>query len=286
MHVRGREMAAAGALGWVVLFGGCEAISGKAESHPIVSRVHTLSVHVGDRGTHAAVLRFLKDVLRLPILWGPEEHGERLYAALSGGNIALEPCGPFADIDYATKDFDAMFYGITFEPFESAAASAAQMDRCGILHGGVSTFTIIKDDVLCGQNLGLSLWEIRNKEKFKAQVEERSEQGERAGGPLGIVRVAEVQVGYTRSEAPARWARLLAGAELVETGVWRVNDSLAIRLVHGDVREIRAIVLETHSLERARRYLEQSDLLGAVREGELEIDPGKAFGLRIVLRQG
>ena len=69
---------------------------------PVVSRVHTLSIHIREHETFNAVLSLFNGDLGLPMVygrpWRPEMGEKRVYAAVTAGNINIEPCGPYTDI--------------------------------------------------------------------------------------------------------------------------------------------------------------------------------------------
>ena len=101
---------------------------------PIVSRLHTLSIHVRSHAIHESMLTLLRDELQLPPTYEPVTIGKRKYAAVQVSNLVLEPCGPYPEHNYLHTNFEAMFYGLTFEPFDSAISCARHLDKRGILH--------------------------------------------------------------------------------------------------------------------------------------------------------
>jgi hypothetical protein len=172
---------------------------------PVVSRIHTVSIHFREFEVHNLLFNLLANDFQMPVvfgeLWAPEKGGRRIYSRVWAGNINLEPCGPFDNIAYATKDFDAMFFGITFEPYESSFSSAAQLDNRGISHNEPTMFMIVTDPMLCGQNSGVGFIDVEDKEKEKSVRDSLSSKlAENNGGPLGIKSVEEIQVGYTGKE--------------------------------------------------------------------------------------
>ena len=84
--------------------------------------VHTLSIHIRDTSTHDSVYQFFHNKLKLPVYYFPIQIGQRKYAGLYAGNMALEPCGPYSDIDYADNKFRSIFYGLNLEVSESLQA--------------------------------------------------------------------------------------------------------------------------------------------------------------------
>ena len=61
---------------------------------------------------------------------------------LLAGNIALEPCGPFPPDSYLSTEFEAMFYGLTFAAWKSAAASPVVANRLALREGTLRTIGV------------------------------------------------------------------------------------------------------------------------------------------------
>ena len=121
---------------------------------PLFSGLHTLSIHVRDTITHDSVFHFLADKLKLPVYYYPVTSGQRKYAGVYAGNLVLEPCGPYSNFSYATDDFRAIFFGLTFEPFESISLSAMGLTDRKINHqAGDSYIYLQNDSTLCGDNI-------------------------------------------------------------------------------------------------------------------------------------
>ena len=89
------------------------------ETTPIISGVHTLSVHVRDTISHDSVYQFFLHKLKLPIYYTPVKYGQTRYVGIYAGNMVLEPCGPYQNTVYATDSFRAIFYGMNFEVYKS-----------------------------------------------------------------------------------------------------------------------------------------------------------------------
>ncbi len=73
----------------------------RLETTPIISGVHTLSVHVRDTISQDSVYQFFVNKLMLPIYYTPVMYGQKKYAGIYAGNMVIEPCGPYQNIDYA-----------------------------------------------------------------------------------------------------------------------------------------------------------------------------------------
>jgi hypothetical protein len=253
---------------------------------PVVSRVHTVSIHVKDHDVHEAVHRFLRDDLQLPVVYTPVVYGERRYVGLWAGNLVLEPCGPYANITYATPDFDAMFYGITFEAYESSARSTVQLDERRIQHEPPYAFVVLSDPNVCGDNLIVSIMDNPGRDKERAKHQGlTSELRDNQGGPLGIQHVEEIRVGYTEQQNVTRWQALLAPFQRRRGRRWQLDSGPALRLVNTDLKEINAVVIKVASLESAARYLESKNMLGHRSDNHVTLKTPNGWNFTILLQE-
>jgi hypothetical protein len=109
-----------------------------------------------------------------------------------------------------------------------------------------------------------------------------AELAQHAGGALGLVRVQEVGIGTTNLTASAiAWRSLLRPALEVDAMCWQPGDGPAVRVVASDQDAIRYLIWEVESLDRAQAVLEDSELLGAVFDDQITINPELIFGLDI-----
>jgi len=267
----------------VALLAGCQT---QQHSTPVFTKIHTVSIHVKDHEVHDAVYSFLKDDLQLPVVYTPLTHRERKYAGLWAGNLVLEPCGPFANTTYATADFTAMFYGITFESYESSMSSSAELDNRRIEHEPPYAFVIISDPNLCGQNLIVSIMDNqdRNEEKQK-HAALTSQLNANRGGPLGIQYVEEIQVGCTGEQNFRKWKTLLAPVRKIGRNSWQPQEGPAIHLVKTDLKEIKAVVFKVASLESAVSYLRANGMLGERTKNSATLKTPNQWEFTIVLQE-
>lgn len=107
------------------------------------------------------------------------------------------------------------------------------------------------------------------------------------GGPLGVVDVKEVIIGVVELE-PARqlWQNLLDSTRSATSNIWQVGGGPAVRLVRANENRIEALVIRVASLERAKIFLRDRQLLGAETAGQVTIDPSKVGGLDLRLVDG
>jgi hypothetical protein len=210
-------------------------------------------------------------------MWGrkanSDDKGKRMYAGVSAGNIMIEPCGPYDHIKYASREFTAIFFGITFEPYKTVSSSVPELYRRNIQHNEPTTFMVVTDSLMVGQNSGVGFYNI--KDKIRARAERDSIQNlfrEKNGGPLGFERVEEIHVGYTDDTQLQKWESFLKPVTKIGKNVLYFDqESPVIRFVSSDIKETMAVVLKVRSLEKAISYLEEKDLLGNIRIDQIQL---------------
>ena len=107
------------------------------------------------------------------------------------------------------------------------------------------------------------------------------------GGPLGVIDVKEVVIGTVDVEMARRlWQRLLDPTSSATSNTWRIGAGPAVRLVHASENRVQALLIRVNSLERARAFLREKQLLGSDAAEQVTIEPSKVGGLdlRIVER--
>jgi hypothetical protein len=233
---------------------------------PVISQVHVISIHVPDHAAFDAVFLWLRDVIQLPRVYGepskPGNKEERLYAGFSVGNAYLEPCGPYSSDAPFSPDRPARFHGLTCSPATSLPADVKEMERRGISNTGLSggggrfRFTHLSDASMSGSLLSVGLWEIEDKNDRVNLGFVSSLLQEAKGGALGVKRIEDVRVGH----------------------------GPVLRLVPSTENRIESIVLKVESIEKAKAVLVARNLVGKQTSDGVELDPAKAFGLRIILK--
>jgi hypothetical protein len=258
------------------------AIGHGKEATPVVSWLHTLSIHVRSLAIHDALHTLLAETLQLPRTYEPVQYGEKKYVAVWAGNIALEPCGPYPPEDYLSTDFEAMFYGLTFAFAESATASAAALDARGIGHAKPTDVVRIEDDDLKAPNVYVGIGYGGDREALRkphALLEARK------GGPLGVLRIDEIRIGYSDEANLRKWTAFLQPHERVGDRAFRVADGPVLRFVENDVKQVLGITLKVHSLEEASRFLRREGLLGEVAADSVTLDRARTHGLHVLVKE-
>ena len=104
------------------------------------------------------------------------------------------------------------------------------------------------------------------------------------GGPLGVVDVKEVVIGAVDVEMARRlWQRLLDPTPPATSNTWQIGTGPAVRLVPANENCVQALLIRVASLERAKAFLREKQLLGVDAAGQVTIDPSKIGGLDLRL---
>jgi hypothetical protein len=261
----------------------CAPIPGEGEDlTPVVSWLHTLSIHVRSHEIHDAMHSLLADTLELPRTYEPVQYGERKYVAVWAGNIALEPCGPYPPDSYLSTDFEAMFYGLTFAFSESPSSSAAALDERGIGHAEPTDVLRIEDEDLKAPNVYVGIGYGGDPDDVR---EPRALFEARQGGPLGIVSVKEIRIGYSDEANLRKWVAFLQPHERIGARAFRVAEGPVLRFVEHDVKQILGITLQVRSLETAVAFLKTEGLLGDQTADSVALDRARTHGIGIQLRE-
>jgi hypothetical protein len=248
----------------------------------ILAEVAVLTIHVSDTNTHEGVFRFLTDVLKLPVEYYPEFVGGRRYAGVFAGNMFIEPCGPFSNMRYPTKDFRALFYGLNCVSDQLPADVLARLEGSRISYEKVSPQTFLIQEPAVADGIyfaivgrGQDTPAKDNRASLRAALEATNSLGP------GLDSIKEIWLGYTEPGQLRGWGRLLRKELNENNGVCQLSNEQAIRFVASDTRGVRAIVFKTRSLDRARSYFEQTKCFGRWVDGRVELDKAKTFGLTI-----
>lgn len=258
----------------------------KLGREPVLSGLHTLSIHVRDTVTHDSVYHFLVDKLKLPVYYYPVTYGARKYVGTYAGNLVLEPCGPYSDYRYASSDFRAVFFGLTFEPFKTLSQPSNELTARGINCQAGGNFIIFSDSALCGDNIVISFMDDVNKVNGKNRKIDslKSDLAADTYNELGIEYVSEIVIGYRDNAGLKKWKELISPAEL-KNAIWNVSDLLDFHIVKSNIREVQSITFKVKSLEKARLYLIKNSLAGSFSDNKIGLDRSKAFGLSIYLSE-
>lgn len=253
-----------------------------SRQEPVVSGLHTLSIHVKDTLSQDSVTRFLRETLGLPVYYTPVTIGKRRYSGLYAGNLVLEPCGPYPNIKYASDDFRSIFFGVNFEVFNSLKSGEMALQDLGAEHQVNKGSIYIKDSLLCSENLFAALYEVYDTER-RDSLRQFLRQGQ-CNNP-GIEYIKEIVIGYKKEINYQRWKSFLHPIEIDEHGLWPLNDSLSLRFVKESVNQVNSITFKVKSLTQAIPFLRDNNLLESNSEGYATLNRLYTYGLLIHLSE-
>jgi hypothetical protein len=105
-----------------------------------------------------------------------------------------------------------------------------------------------------------------------------------SGGELGVLSVEEIVAGVKAvDEAASRWRSFLEPTAEVSRNLFEIADGPAVKLAAAEKNALQTLVLKVSSMERARRFLTEKDMLGSITENQLIIAPEKIYGLDVRL---
>ena len=250
----------------------------------VLSEVSVLTIHVSDTNTHGVVFHFLTDVLKLPVDYGPVMLGQRRYGAVYAGNLFIEPCGPYSNMQYPVKEFKALFFGLNCRSDKSPSAIAAHLDRLKLAYQKAEPTLFRIQDPSIAEGIYLAI-DSRAQDKAagdrEASLASAMAVNNREG--LGLEYVKEIWLGYTEPANVQAWKEFLGASGRANDTLWRLNKNQSIRFVKSEVRGVRGIVCRVQSLEKAERYLKETKAYGSLIDGRILVDPVKACGLLIYL---
>jgi len=247
---------------WLALASGLTAFG----QTPVVSDLHTVSIHVNGVESYNAAFRLLTQDLGWPAIYGKllttEEGSKRNYAGIWAGNVVLEICGPYPK-EFSPGDRPVRLHGLTFSPHLSAERSAAELKRRDLrFRGPVSwspgaTFVILEDDALIRPQFSISIMDLADRQGDRAEREKARNALEAAdGGAIGLRAVVEVAVLYEDEGVLAKWRQFLS--EAPSNG----GEGPRLQLGKGSRNGIQAIVVRVKKRDRAAALQKRAEALG------------------------
>jgi hypothetical protein len=160
--------------------------------------------------------------LKLPAYYYPSSSGKRKYAGIYVSNVVLEPCGPNTNIFYATKDFRAIIFGLTFESSKLVSQVTNDVAAREIQNKVIGDqFIYISDTILCGDNITISFMDKKDKIHDRKKLDSlRNVLIRKSRNELGIEYVKEIQIGYKNSCDLNKWTELINPSRLNNNGKW------------------------------------------------------------------
>lgn len=230
----------------------------------------------------------LSDTFQFPVAWPMSDYGSFASGGVAVGNVNLEiikDSGPTAGT------VKSRWTGFALEP-EPLRISLAELDARGIRHGAPAPF---RSGLFTTRWTTVGLPDVSNDtlQVFLCQFEDdlparrrRSLENLRSrdGGPLSVHSIREIVFGAKDvKRMEEHWQKLLSPINASSEGLWPVGAGPAIRLIQAEKDGIRALVVNVKSLEQARRFLKEHDLLGAEQPAALTVAGSQLQGLNVTL---
>lgn len=268
----------------------------RATSQPI-RQIDHIMIRTGDpRELYA----FFAETLQLPIAWPmTSPRAGVMTGGVGFGNVNIEAIQVPGQTDSRPR-----LLGFAFEP-SSLDESLIELERRGLTSGerrplvatgpdgskrtlwtNVTLRQFSDSDIPGDAKIYIFLSEYspayvnvdERRERLRAQLLNSS------GGPLGVIEVQEIVIGAVDLEAARRlWQKLLDPTPPATSNTWQIGSGPAVRLVPADENRIQALLIRVTSLERAKTFLRERQLLGVDAAGQVSIDPSKVGGLELRL---
>jgi catechol 2,3-dioxygenase-like lactoylglutathione lyase family enzyme len=279
--------------------GGSESGSQTRSTHPI-RQIDHIMIRTGDP---SELYAFFADTLQLPIAWPITSPRPGVTTGGVGfGNVNVEAIQVPGQTDPRPR-----LAGFAFEP-SALDESLIELRRRGLTFGdrrplvatgpdgskrtlwtNVTLRQFSDSDSPADATIHIFLSEYSptyvNVDQRRARL--RAQLVDSGGGPLGVVDVKEVIIGAVDVERARRlWQRLLEPTPSVTSNTWQIGAGPAVRLVPANESRVQALLIRVASLERAKAFLREKQLLGVDAAGQVTIDPSKIGGvdLRLVER--
>lgn len=263
---------------------------------PASSNVVRRIDHIRISSTKAKELfLLLSETFQFPIAWPLSDYGAFASGGVAVGNVNLEI---IRSSEPPTAAANAHFTGLALEP-EPLRTSLAELDARRIPHGPPAPFRsrrLFAPSATLWTTVALPSVSSDTVEVFLCDYPDdlparRQRLGEqlrsRDGGPLSVQSVREIVYGARDLERmKENWQSLLHPRPPSSSGLWSLGDGPAIRVVAADRDEIQQLILTVKSLEQARRFLEERNLLGSDQPAAVTLAGPLFHGLNITLVEG
>jgi catechol 2,3-dioxygenase-like lactoylglutathione lyase family enzyme len=292
-----RSARAALVLAAVSTLGGSDARSQtRATSHPI-RQIDHIMIRAGDP---RALYAFFAETLQLPIAWPMTSPRPGVMTGGVGvGNVNVEAIQFPGQTDARPR-----LLGFALEP-AALGDSLTELKRRGLTAGEPRPLVATGPD-----GAKRTLWTNATLRQFsdadspadgtihiflseyspsyvnvaERRARLRAQLVESGGGPLGVVEVKEVVIGAVDVDAARQlWQKLLDPTPAGTSDTWPIGEGPAVRLVRSNENRVEALVIRVASLERAKAFLRNRQLLGAETAGQVTIDPSKVGGVELRL---
>ena len=250
----------------------------------IIRRVDHIIVAVADPQPQYT---FFTETLKLPSAWPVKDYGAFASGGVFLGNVNLEFLRMGSSVDQPKSgSASSKLSGIAFEPVPLTEA-IAELTQRNIPHSGPQPIPGLWTNVylnglgapsemifLCEYMMQVAPINAANQATLQS----------RKGGPLGLLGVAEIRVGFTDEvSAKRRWQTLLEPLRLDEQGTCKFAEGPALRLSKDQADGLRSIQLRVSSLETAKAFLSAQGMLAHSASSVVEFSTSALPGLHIQL---
>ena len=278
-------------------FDGAESSSQSRATSPPIRQIDHIMIRTGDpRELYA----FFAETLQLPIAWPMTSPRPGVMTGGVGfGNVNIEA------IQFPRQtDPRPRLVGFALEP-SALAESLVELNRRGLTAGerrplvatgpdgstrtlwtNVTLREFSDSDSPADATIHIFLSEYSptylNVDERRARL--RAQLVNSGGGPLGVIDLKEVVIGAIDMEMARRlWRRLLDPRPSATPDTWQIGSGPAVRLVPANENCVQALLIRVSSLERAKAFLREKQLLGVDAAGQVSIEPSKIGGLDLRL---
>jgi hypothetical protein len=238
---------------------------------PIIRQIDHILI---ESGNPKALFSFFTDDLNLPPAWPLAGSKEYISGGVCAGNVNLE-FFQYTEGNRRLGKAEARYFGLAFEPYPLSSALGElkassipfmpQEPQYSTLPDGSRGVSLTSVTLPSFSNPGFSIFLYEYNPAFLKVGVRRMQLGNRlmlnGGGPLGLRSVREIVISIENAKkGEAAWSRLLG--KPYAAGLWHVGAGPAIRIIEGrGAAQIRTIVLEVRSLDRAKQFLRTKRLL-------------------------
>jgi hypothetical protein len=270
-------------LSFFVLFNEC--VWGReAESKGVIRQVdHILLATENPK----AVYDFMTKELQLPIAWPYRDYGGFASGGVSAGNVNLESLV----FNPARIDTPSKIIGIAFEPEGPTELIVETLNQRHITHSQPEPFelgsgekksklwtTMRLPDMLPGSLIFFCEYHFFAPAERRTTLHKNLEKIQ--GGPLSIKHLSEIVIAVKdMTSALERWQNLLAPHQMTEDHLFTIGHGPAIRFVKGDYDCIASLKFKVRSLNKARDFLSQKDMLGELDGTTIKTNPEKFWDI-------
>ena len=203
----------------------------------------------------------------LPISWSCRSMGTFTNGGVEFGNCVLEA------IDFKIEEDISGIIGMAFEPAMKVSDIQDRLREKGFketnLYSNQYWKNLICNDLSTVGTVFFCEYQIPVNRPEKEP-----------GGNLGIRYVEKVKIAYSDyNKALDLWRKLLVPHKETKEGFWEIESSPNIEIIKSDYDRFISFEVKVKSLEKARSFLSEKDLIGEDTGSSVYTDPKKTYGV-------